>query len=497
MKNTYTNSIIKIILALLIFTQSSVFAKGNLIELDLIKQPVDRQQLLNRLYREFSHPQLEQQETDKIIKQINHKHNNDKQNKQADFPSFENSTESSSTNQTQILEQLLRNIQNNQYIVNLYIGSQSVKQPLLIDTGSPYTLVDGVDCEKCHIQNSKNSLFDCSQSPTCKLNEKSTYELTFVQGKAQGLQVKDKVCLQSGLVQCTTNEFTFIDIYNISYSMQNIEADGILGLGVIKKNPTFSFVQQLFASGQIPEPSFSLYINDISFDMRYQKDISKLILGGVNMKYGVENQVMVYHNIANSEHWALNLDTVKFNDKNIKQKDSKIAIIDSGSSNIVLPREDYNYLLKILTNDLHFICQSYNNIYLQCSCPTGEIGNFPEVKIKFSGVDSIYVLSPKDYIIQQNHLCNMQISYYSSTDGSWILGDVFLRKYMSYFNIQKEQIGLILSNKKSLESREFLKDVMLILECILGSLFLGILVIYFIRMISGLKNAKDEELNFE
>lgn len=90
----------------------------------------------------------------------------------------------------------------------------------------------------------------------------------------------------------------------------------------------------------------------------------------------------------------------------------------------------------------------------------------------------------------------MQISTYTSNDGSWILGDVFLRKYMAYFNIEKETIGLILSNKKTLEGNEFLKDVMLILECFLGSLFVGILVIYFIRMISGLKYAKDEELNF-
>lgn len=90
----------------------------------------------------------------------------------------------------------------------------------------------------------------------------------------------------------------------------------------------------------------------------------------------------------------------------------------------------------------------------------------------------------------------MLISAYTSSDNAWILGDVFLRKYMAYFNIEKETIGFILSNNKNLEGNELAKDVILILECFLGSLFIGIIVIYLIRAISGLKNAKDEELSF-
>lgn len=71
-----------------------------------------------------------------------------------------------------------------------------------------------------------------------------------------------------------------------------------------------------------------------------------------------------------------------------------------------------------------------------------------------------------------------------------------MRKYYSLYHLEKKQIGLSEANQFERSNLGLPKDVILILEGFLGAFFLGLLVIYLIRMISGLKNTQDQILTF-
>lgn len=66
------------------------------------------------------------------------------------------------------------------------------------------------------------------------------------------------------------------------------------------------------------------------------------------------------HNLANDKAWALTLQSVKFGEYEVKSSSSQSALIDSGTSLIVLPREDFNALLKYLNTSTKNICHESN-----------------------------------------------------------------------------------------------------------------------------------------
>jgi len=67
---------------------------------------------------------------------------------------------------------------------------------------------------------------------------------------------------------------------------------------------------------------------------------SHILIGGYNMKYAKEGEILNWHNLIKDPYWTVNLSSVKIGDNQIKTY-GKTAIIDSGSSYILLPESDF------------------------------------------------------------------------------------------------------------------------------------------------------------
>lgn len=84
------------------------------------------------------------------------------------------------------------------------------------------------------------------------------------------------------------------------------------------------------------------------------------------------------------------------NGKQLDMK-AKSALIDSGTSLIVLPDEDFEELLHQLRSSYNLFCQ-FMGMQIQCSCANGDLTVFPDIKLSFSNANNTFTLKPSDYI---------------------------------------------------------------------------------------------------
>lgn len=117
---------------------------------------------------------------------------------------------------------------------------------------------------------------------------------------------------------------------------------------------------------------------------------------------------MAMHGLVSNKEWILKVDSVEFaND--IKLTGITHALIDSGTSLIVLPAEQFNLVLKNLSSKNY--CESSSRAgaaaTIRCACPTGEIkgDSFHALKIKIGSID--YELLASDYIRMEGSVCEV------------------------------------------------------------------------------------------
>jgi len=110
------------------------------------------------------------------------------------------------------------------------------------------------------------------------------------------------------------------------------------------------------------------------------------------------------------------------------------AAIDTGTSLIALPSE----IAEIINNEIG----AQKGWSGQYSVPCESIDSLPDVSFTFSGKE--YSLSAKEYILQVQGSC---ISSFTGLDipapagPIWIIGDSFLRKWYTVYDLEKNAVG--------------------------------------------------------
>ena len=109
------------------------------------------------------------------------------------------------------------------------------------------------------------------------------------------------------------------------------------------------------------------------------------------------------------------------------------AVIDSGTSIIVGPED----LIDKLTEGIH--------VHIMCR----DIELLPNITFTIDGID--YVLTYQDYVVQVTSegitecINGIMGSYFPPGFNYFILGDVFMRKYYTYFDKNNNRVGFALA----------------------------------------------------
>ena len=325
---------------------------------------------------------------------------------------------------------VVNDFMNSQYFGIISLGSPAQNFNVIFDTGSSDLWVAGSGCAlmSCGLHRKYKS-----SASTSYIQNGTDFHITYGSGPVSGFQSIDDLNI-GGLIisQQEFAEVTDAKGLGIAYILGKF--DGILGLAFpqlsVNKVPTpfTNIMTQHLALNSV----FSFYLGTSDGDK------GELVIGGTDPSHytGAINWVP----LKSATYWEITLEGIFLHKDSasvpfLNQK----AIVDSGTSIIAGPFAQVE-LLALKLGAKNFLKGQY---LISCNS-TG----LPDVNFRING--KTYSLSPDEYIISNGKICLlaiMAINVPAPAGPLWILGDVFMRKYYTIFDVQNEQVGFALANR--------------------------------------------------
>ncbi|EXJ86142.1 hypothetical protein A1O1_06512 [Capronia coronata CBS 617.96] len=303
------------------------------------------------------------------------------------------------------------------YFSIMNFGSKGQEMYMLVDTGSANTWVMGSNCSSnaCKIHNTFGTVDSTTLQTTTQ-----TWSMAYGTGQVQGVVAKDTVSFANYTV-----EMGFGLASNASDDFSSYPMDGILGLGRPSSDQlgTPTIMQVLDQQGDLSE-------NIVGIHLQRNADGAKdgqITFGGLDSskfkgKIG-------YTKTSSQTNWEIAADDAGVDGKAAGFK-GKSAIIDTGTSYVLMPPSDADTLHALIPGSSH-----NGEIYIVPCSSTAS------VYFTFSGVK--YAVSPKDYVGRPSGSgCQSNIvGHQPFGPDEWILGDVFLKNVYTVFDFDKNRIG--------------------------------------------------------
>ncbi|KAJ6264298.1 hypothetical protein Dda_0443 [Drechslerella dactyloides] len=313
------------------------------------------------------------------------------------------------------------------YWINIQFGSSKKSFRMVLDTGSADTWIPSSECT------SKSCLAHRTYGPadSSKLDftDNQTFTIKYASGNVEGTVVKDSLTFGS----VTLDDISFGLAKTVSDDFTGFPVDGILGLGFpsasVQKVPTF--LDNLVSRKIITQRIFGVYLHRTGDNTPN----GSVVFGGVNGPRidGGPSALKYYSLNRTSDLWAIPMDDVIIDGKNVGFDGGRSAVIDTGTALILIPPDD---ALKIHQS----IAGTQSNgqtFYIPCNTNVN-------LELVFGG--DKYGITPKDYVgdvvdATKNLCLSLIVGKSVVRDGAWLIGDVFLRNVYSVFDMDGTRIG--------------------------------------------------------
>jgi saccharopepsin len=322
------------------------------------------------------------------------------------------------------------NFLNAQYFSEIAIGTPPQTFKVVLDTGSSNLWVPSESCTSiaCFLHNK----YDSSASSTYKANG-SDFEIRYGSGSLSGFVSQDTV--QIGDMKIKHQDFAEATSEpGLAFAFGRF--DGILGLGYdsISVNKIVPPFYNLVNQGLIDEPVFSFYLGDTA---NGDGDESEACLGGVDEDHFTGNLTRIP--LRRKAYWEVDLDALTFGKETV-ELDNTGAILDTGTSLIAVPSSMAELLNKQIGAK-----KSWNGQYtVDCDKRAG----LPDLTFTLTGYD--FTIPSQEYILEVQGSCISAIFGMDIPEPAGplvILGDAFLRKYYSVYDLGTNSVGLALAKR--------------------------------------------------
>jgi hypothetical protein len=337
------------------------------------------------------------------------------------------------------------NYENAQYYGEISLGTPAQKFEVIFDSGSANLWVASESCSSSNCET--HPKYDHSASSTYVQNG-TAFDIAYGSGACLGYLSQDTLEV-GGL---TLTEQTFAEITDAggmgaAYSMGKF--DGILGLafdeiavcgdpndgGYIADCVPTPFTR-LYETGVIDEAVFAFYLGGLQpcFPDCMEGFDGELTLGGVDEAHYTGD--INYVPVSKAAYWQITIDSLGVNGEDYSTADTKEAIVDSGTSMIVGPPDAMDKLAESLGATK---MKKTGEYFVPCSA------DLPDLELTIGGID--YSISPSDYVLADGPICILlMLGMDLGPEGlGWILGDVFMRKYYTVFDMTNERVGIALA----------------------------------------------------
>jgi len=213
--------------------------------------------------------------------------------------------------------------------------------------------------------------------------------------------------------------------------------DGILGLAFqsISVDDIPTVFQNMITQGLIDEPVFGFYLPSVS------GSVGEMDIGGIDANHYTGE--LHYVDLVSETYWQTSLDGMTMNGKSITA--SNMAILDTGTSLLAGPSAEVKAIA--LSIGAKPFAPQPKEYTVDCST----IPTLPDLVITM-GTES-YTLTGADYIINAGQgICLFAmtgIDIPAPRGPLWILGDIFIRKYYTVFDMEQERVGFALATNSS------------------------------------------------
>mmetsp|Transcript_49530 Transcript_49530/g.78427 ORF Transcript_49530/g.78427 Transcript_49530/m.78427 type:complete len:598 (-) Transcript_49530:48-1841(-) len=345
-----------------------------------------------------------------------------------------------------------------QYYGEVAVGTPPQRFTVIFDTGSGHLLVPSAQCESAACKNHKSFLAKNSTTampvgwadePLKRAedeNDRDTKVINFASGDCVGQFTRDRVCLGGNTLFCADADFIEM-IEESDEPFKDASWDGVLGLGQsISDAAEFNVfgVLSQSATPKMSSPVFAVYLG------RHVSDDAEITFGSVREERMASPLTWV--DVSEEGYWQFSFEDFTIDGKptGLCQKYDKHhcqAVLDTGSSLMMGPKEDLDQLLMLL----HF----GNSTTQNCS----EKFKFPKLGFKIAGKS--FEMEPDDYMDRSRdettpkdmELCWAHLMPIGDTGRGPIvvLGMPFLRTFYTAYNMKDKKIGIAVAKHQRLK----------------------------------------------
>jgi cathepsin D len=228
--------------------------------------------------------------------------------------------------------------------------------------------------------------------------------------------------------------------------------DGILGMGYgsIAVDGQVPMHTALYRAGLIAEPVFAFYLQTQAHPSLMETG-EEQAAGGVLMLGGVDERFytgeLLYVPVTRKAYWQFDMDGVKVDGHSLVT--SAAAIADTGTSLIAGPKDDIAQIISFMG----VTPPSGSGMDTgQYSIPCDQVDSLPPLTFVIGGRD--FTLTGRQYVLEVDSFGKeeciiglMAMDVPPPAGPIWILGDVFLTKYLSVYDFGADRVGFATSVK--------------------------------------------------
>ncbi|KAL3457887.1 aspartic peptidase domain-containing protein [Aspergillus heterothallicus] len=319
---------------------------------------------------------------------------------------------------------LVDNFMNAQYFSEIELGTPPQSFKVVLDTGSSNLWVPSSECGSiaCYL----HQKFDSSASSTYKKNG-SEFAIQYGSGSLSGFVSQDT--LKIGDLKIKGQDFAEATSEpGLAFAFGRF--DGILGLGfdTISVNKIVPPFYKMIEQGLLDDPVFAFYLGDAN----KEGDSSEATFGGIDKDHYTGELINIP--LRRKAYWEVDLDAIALGD-DVAELENTGVILDTGTSLIALPSN----LAEMINTEIG-AKKGFTGQY-SVDCATRD--KLPDITFTLTGHN--FTISPYDYTLEVQGSCIsafMGMDFPEPVGPLAILGDAFLRRWYSVYDLGNSAVGL-------------------------------------------------------